>query len=130
MGFSIPGEGVAGIAPVLIAGVDRVPGVDDEPMPGVELGVPLGNPRFIILPKARTNSAASSNISSSIPSSALYTSAIESFARRLAPSKSFEQSYRKAQYSSLTLSRSGWLPGRRRSASRAASAKQAEAVGM
>ena len=54
----------------------------------------LPNPLFIILPRICTSSAASSNMSSSMPSCALYTSRIVCCASLRLPSPSCRQSYR------------------------------------
>ena len=87
-------------------------------------------PRFIIRPNTPTSSAASSNISSSIPSVALYTSAIVPFANCRDRSCSLQQSYRKAQYSVLTLSRNGCEPHSNDSASVFAASNALVARGM
>ena len=78
---------------------------------------PVPSPRRIIRPSTPTISAASSKLSSSIPSVASYTSRIDFFASRRDSSAACRQSYMYATYSTFTLNRIGWEPGRSDSAS-------------
>ena len=84
--------GVAGTSSGLLLTLG-VLGLPTLPTFGVlpELRLPP-HPRFIIFPNICTSSAASSNISSSIPSCALYTSLIVCCAKRRLPSPSWRQS--------------------------------------
>lgn len=87
------------VVPLLVGGVPlpsllevspRGVSVCDVLPPALLLVLP---PRFIILPRTPTISAASSKLSSSIPSCDLYTSAMACFASRREAVGSWRQSY-------------------------------------